>query len=42
MKESHSEGLAIYIGPELCVASRKAGCKALPPPPAPAAPDTQT
>ena len=31
MKESHSEGLAIYTGPELCVASRKAGCEALPP-----------
>ena len=29
MKESYSEGLAIHTGPELCVASRKAGCEAL-------------
>jgi hypothetical protein len=29
MKESYSEGVAIHTGPELCVASRKAGCEAL-------------
>ena len=29
MQESHSEGIAIHTGPELCVASRKAGCEAL-------------
>jgi hypothetical protein len=29
MKESHSEGVAIHTGPELCVASREAGCEAL-------------
>src|SRR5438445_12086188 len=29
MKESHSEGVAIHTGPELCVASRTAGNEAL-------------
>lgn len=29
MKESHGEGVAIHTDPELCVASRKAGCEAL-------------
>src|ERR671939_118015 len=29
MKESYGEGVAIHTGPELCVASRKAGCEAL-------------
>ena len=29
MKESYGEGLAIHTGPELCVASRKAGDEAL-------------
>src|SRR6266567_7747954 len=29
MKESYGEGAAIHAGPELCVASRKAGCEAL-------------
>src|ERR1700674_1882900 len=29
MKESHGEGAANHTDPELCVASRKAGCEAL-------------
>ena len=29
MKESYGEGVANHTGPELCVASRKAGCEAL-------------
>lgn len=29
MKESYSEGLAIHIGPESCVAAREGGRKAL-------------
>ncbi len=29
MKESYGEGVAIHTGPELCVASRKAGDEAL-------------
>jgi hypothetical protein len=29
MKESYGEGVAIHAGPELCVASREAGCEAL-------------
>ncbi len=29
MQESYDKGVAIHVGPELCVASRKAGCEAL-------------
>src|ERR671935_1751365 len=29
MQESYEKGVAIHLGPELCVASRKAGCEAL-------------
>ena len=29
MQESYAKGVAIHVGPELCVASRKAGCEAL-------------
>jgi hypothetical protein len=29
MQESHSEGVANHADPELCVASREAGCEAL-------------
>jgi hypothetical protein len=29
MKESYEKGVANHLGPELCVASRKAGCEAL-------------
>jgi hypothetical protein len=29
MQESYDKGIAIHVGPELCVASRKAGCEAL-------------
>lgn len=29
MKESHEEGVAIHLGPELCGTSRKAGREAL-------------
>ena len=29
MQESYDKGVANHVGPELCVASRKAGCEAL-------------
>jgi hypothetical protein len=29
MQESYDKGVAIHVGPELCVASRKAGDEAL-------------
>lgn len=29
MQESYEKGVAIHLGPELCVASREAGCEAL-------------
>jgi RNA-directed DNA polymerase len=29
MEESYGEGVAIHTDPELCVASREAGCEAL-------------
>src|SRR5919201_137030 len=29
MQESYEKGVANHLGPELCVASRKAGCEAL-------------
>jgi hypothetical protein len=29
MKESYDKGVAIHVGPELCVARREAGCEAL-------------
>ena len=29
MQESYGKGVAIHAGPELCVASREAGCEAL-------------
>jgi hypothetical protein len=29
MQESYDKGIAIHVGPELCVASREAGCEAL-------------
>jgi len=29
MQESYDKGIAIHVGPELCVASRKAGDEAL-------------
>ena len=29
MQESYDKGIANHVGPELCVASRKAGCEAL-------------
>lgn len=29
MKESYEKGVAIHLGPELCVASREAGDEAL-------------
>jgi hypothetical protein len=29
MQESYDKGVAIHVGPELCVARRKAGCEAL-------------
>jgi hypothetical protein len=29
MQESYEKGVAIHLGPELCVVSREAGCEAL-------------
>ncbi len=29
MQESYDKGVAIHVGPELCVARRKVGCEAL-------------
>ena len=29
MQESYDKGIANHVGPELCVASREAGCEAL-------------
>ena len=29
MQESYEKGVTIHLGPELCVASREAGCEAL-------------